>query len=368
MLTRLPSNHNGGPSLEEDESGDFRIRYMRIHINDWRASTANLLPEQGWLFLKLMMEMYDRGGPLPNDDAYNARLVGFEIRTYRRVLRQLILMGKIHVAQMQPADKGTLFHPRTIREIEQAVLEHKKRRAAALQREEDRRKGARVADEIRPTSGGLPADFRPTSAELPADFQPKSGELLPELSPDLSEKVNEINGCAATTVTTSGPQPSRARAFPKPKPIKKEEERAAPSDAADALQPLVRGSVRWAYNAYNEVANRIGLPLAVALTEARVKAIRVRLKEFGPEGWETALANIERNPFMRGRNDRGWRASLDYVLQAKSYAKLVEGAAGRRDVGLRPAQAADLAKVYEDDQFARDLEKAAALERGDFNQ
>ena len=33
-----------------------------------------------------------------------------------------------------------------------------------------------------------------------------------------------------------------------------------------------------------------------------------------------------RAPFLCGENDRGWRANIDFFLQAKSSTKLMEGA------------------------------------------
>ena len=41
-----------------------------------------------------------------------------------------------------------------------------------------------------------------------------------------------------------------------------------------------------------------------------------------------ALANIERSSFLTGTNDRGWRASLDFLLQPASFAKVHDGGYG----------------------------------------
>jgi hypothetical protein len=35
---------------------------------------------------------------------------------------------------------------------------------------------------------------------------------------------------------------------------------------------------------------------------------------------------LERSAFCRGENDRGWRADFDFLLQPKSFTKLLEGA------------------------------------------
>lgn len=81
-----------------------------------------------------------------------------------------------------------------------------------------------------------------------------------------------------------------------------------------------------AFLAYNVLAGKLGLPQATTLTPTRKRQLSARLKEHGAESWQRALANVEASPFLRGENDRGWRASLDFILQASSYTKLLDGA------------------------------------------
>jgi hypothetical protein len=44
------------------------------------------------------------------------------------------------------------------------------------------------------------------------------------------------------------------------------------------------------------------------------------------EEWQRAMDALERSAFCRGENDRGWRADFDFLLQPKSFTKLLEGA------------------------------------------
>lgn len=83
-----------------------------------------------------------------------------------------------------------------------------------------------------------------------------------------------------------------------------------------------------AFEAYNATALRCGLPQAAKLTPQRSRKLRARLKEFGPDGWQQALANLEKSAFLTGQNDTGWRANLDFLLQPSSFAKLHDGAYG----------------------------------------
>jgi len=89
--------------------------------------------------------------------------------------------------------------------------------------------------------------------------------------------------------------------------------------AADAL---------IAFEAYNATALECALPQAAKLTPDRQRKIIARLKDYGLDGWTQALANIERSSFLTGTNDRGWRASLDFLVKPDSFAKVHDGGYG----------------------------------------
>ena len=83
-----------------------------------------------------------------------------------------------------------------------------------------------------------------------------------------------------------------------------------------------------AFEAYNATALQCGLPQAAKLTPDRQRRIIARLRDYGVDGWNTALANIERSSFLRGGGPRGWRVDLEFVLQASSFSKLHDGGYG----------------------------------------
>lgn len=77
---------------------------------------------------------------------------------------------------------------------------------------------------------------------------------------------------------------------------------------------------------WNEMAERHDLPVAQRLTDARRRKLGARLKDCGGlDGWKAALAKVEATPGLLGANDRGWRADIDFLLQEKSFTKLMEG-------------------------------------------
>lgn len=103
---------------------------------------------------------------------------------------------------------------------------------------------------------------------------------------------------------------------PEPEPEPKEEE---------AIAFVVGADPRQAFDDWNELAGRLGLPVAKDLTEQRRKALKARLAAGGLAAWREALAAVEASPMCRGENDRNWRADLDFVCQPKSYQRLREG-------------------------------------------
>jgi len=130
-----------------------------------------------------------------------------------------------------------------------------------------------------------------------------------------------------------------------PHPPKKKLTTLVPSGEGSVKTPLPPKGGRSdldivdAFNAYNSVALRCGLPQASHLTPDRRRKIGARLKTHGAQGWRQAMAHLEASEFLRGANDRGWRASLDFVLQPSSFAKLHDGAYANRAPAKAPVSA-----------------------------
>lgn len=92
-----------------------------------------------------------------------------------------------------------------------------------------------------------------------------------------------------------------------------------------------------AFDRYNAMASRIGLPQVQARNDTRRKALRARLDECGGlEGWEVALAKAEASDFLRGKNRDNWQADFDFLIQRKSFTKLMEGSYDNRPCSGKP--------------------------------
>lgn len=143
-----------------------------------------------------------------------------------------------------------------------------------------------------------------------------------------SKKTNENNksGLANATVSLEHTTPT-----PTPAPTQYESDKGdSPLPPNGMLLDLPakqdRSEPHQAFDLYNRVAKRVGLPIAQAFNADRRRGITARLKECGGlRGWEFALEKLASNPALRGDNDTGWMMSLDDLCSPKKFTKLVEG-------------------------------------------
>ena len=68
-----------------------------------------------------------------------------------------------------------------------------------------------------------------------------------------------------------------------------------------------------------------GLAKIAKLTDQRRKQLDRRLRENTFDEFAEALRAIRRSKFCHGENERGWKADFDFLLQPKSFTRLLEG-------------------------------------------
>ena len=98
-------------------------------------------------------------------------------------------------------------------------------------------------------------------------------------------------------------------------------------DSPPIVPPIPKDDLQEAVSAFNKLANRIGLAKVQNFSDTRRRKLRQRLAECGGiEGWRAALAKVDASTFLTGGGRDGWRADFDFMLQAKSFTKILEGA------------------------------------------
>ena len=69
----------------------------------------------------------------------------------------------------------------------------------------------------------------------------------------------------------------------------------------------------------------VSYPKVRSLSEARKKAIGARLKTYTMEDFRAVFENAEASSFLKGKNDRNWSASFDWLIADKNMVKVLEG-------------------------------------------
>ena len=74
-----------------------------------------------------------------------------------------------------------------------------------------------------------------------------------------------------------------------------------------------------------ELYNSTELPKIRKLTPKREKGIIKILSKFTQEEILQAFENIKTSDFLNGKNDRGWKADLDFILREDKFVAILEG-------------------------------------------
>ena len=81
--------------------------------------------------------------------------------------------------------------------------------------------------------------------------------------------------------------------------------------------------VDWFISKYNEICK--SLPKCQRVTTGRGKQILKILDKFSEEEILTVFQNIEESDFCKGKNDRGWKANIDFILREDKFVSALEG-------------------------------------------
>lgn len=253
------------------------LDWFPFHTEDYLIGTEGLSWEEQGVYVRLIAHMYDRNGPLPDDDRIMARLLLGDIRAWRRVKASLINKGKIKVTS------SGIVNERVMKELARRQEKSKKASKAAKERWS-------VSEQIGDSSGV-------TIAELP-DSYPGATEQLQE---DRSENVNKINGAMVETHCdrnaiekeienknnpptphggNEGVQEGLVSTSPAPKPKAKRSRAKAPAEYTDEFEAawaaFPKGKSQSKPDAFRrwqelDQATRDRLPQAIAVYAAEVK-------------------------------------------------------------------------------------------------
>jgi uncharacterized protein YdaU (DUF1376 family) len=243
---------------------------MPFFVGDYLSATTRLTTEQHGAYVLLLLD-YWKNGPPPNDDAVLAQIARMSASVWRKARPALIGFFDVQ--------NGQLIQKRVERERQRAAENVEKRSKAG--------KASAAARADKQQTSNKKSTHVETHVE--ANGQ-QNGRPLPSPSPCSNEQVISSN----------------------------EDLSAEPTDA-----PVTEDEV---LEAWQDRMVPLGYAAIRKLTPERRRRLKARIREYPDlDDWQRAFSALERSTFLKGDNDRGWRADFDFLLQPKSFTKLLEG-------------------------------------------
>ena len=75
----------------------------------------------------------------------------------------------------------------------------------------------------------------------------------------------------------------------------------------------------------------VSFPKITTLSEGRKKAIRARLKTYSLADFQLVFEKAEASSFLKGKNNRNWSATFDWMIKDANIAKIYDGNYDDRD-------------------------------------
>jgi uncharacterized protein YdaU (DUF1376 family) len=237
---------------------------MPLYIGDYLSDTMHLTCEQSGAYLHLIMH-YWRAGALPNNDVALAQIARLPMKAWKA--------HRPIIAAFFTVTPSAWQHKRIDAERKKSA-EVKERYAERAKKGADKR-----------WHKDTPSNAQSNASSIPEECNGHGNSHL--------QGSNEP--IASTNVDVS----------------------------ADADRPLTKSEILEAW--HTRFVPR-GHPAVAKMTAQRERQLKARLRDCTLEEWQRAMDALERSSFCRGENDRGWIADFDFLLQPKSFTKLLEGA------------------------------------------
>jgi hypothetical protein len=264
---------------------------------------------------------------LPDDDSKLARLLGYgkDVRAWKKVRDAGGLRGWILCTD------GRLYHPVVAEKAVAAIASRAKQR--------EKTEAARAAKAVKDAARRASTDEPSSGGQTQSDHTAQNTVTV-----SVTDNVRTLRTEADTATATSS-KVSEGK-------VSKEEERIPVASLPRASDDCDEAVAAW-----NQMAEQNGLSRVSKLTDTRRRSLRQRLNECdGIEGWSDAMRLVTESPHLLGHSRGGWKADFDFVLQQRSFVKLMEGAYGNRGQG-QPENGWDLYDRHVEQEAARESDR-----------
>lgn len=239
--------------------------WFPLYPGAYRADTAHLTAEEHGCYLLLLCHAWTHDGLIPEAVSRRAAICNMHTNRFKKVWETL--------GGYWNKTGGGFSNPRLNKELAQAVEISEKRRKAAESRHH---------------------------ANAHANAHTRARDAT-------------VTYTEATNVASSDPPSANATGGSAP---------ARQNGGAGAPLAVPFEKIKSDYNA---LAAELGLPACRVLTPQRKVNIAARFREHPePESWENFWLYVRDQPFLYGKNDRGWRASLEWLMKPSNFAKVIE--------------------------------------------
>ena len=102
------------------------------------------------------------------------------------------------------------------------------------------------------------------------------------------------------------------------------------NDVSSTVRGTNRTTNRQTKIDYQQIADMynntcVSFPSLVSLSDSRKKAIKARLNTYTVADFEKLFIKAEASGFLKGKNDRNWSATFDWLIKDSNMAKVLDG-------------------------------------------
>lgn len=181
--------HTQDMTQEDGEGKAAATSFVMFYTSNWFGGTTGLTFEQKGFYIDLLLRMWERKGPLPDDVNWIAAHLGADRRTVRRLRQALIESEKLE------SRDGLLSNRRMMKEIAKALRRERPAKAPS--------KGTRLGQLAKLCKPEVPPQPEPAPEQDQPDFWPTSGELRAEVAENFPENPTKSMEAHPLSITRS---------------------------------------------------------------------------------------------------------------------------------------------------------------------
>lgn len=74
-----------------------------------------------------------------------------------------------------------------------------------------------------------------------------------------------------------------------------------------------------------EIYNNTSFSKVEKITKMRMSHLKARIKEYSVQTVIDVIQRADRSDFLKGKNDRNWKANFDFIVKPEKFVKILEG-------------------------------------------